>query len=161
MNPVHPVNPVQIPGNAFYRDMLARMPDQFKAGTEKTWGPTPYMLDVYLNDDIADALTTIPPRPWQVALPPGEGRGEGESPDPQRTPIWKPDSREREIINWLNRSMGRESDPLRGIPGDWRQAYVTVHGWRWFGFRTQELLDRFFATFPQPDPQTVAEVQTA
>ncbi len=56
--------------------------------------------------------------------------------------------REREIRNWCNRNLGRESSPIHGHEGLWHQGNVTMHGHTWYGFATEEMMTRFTLNFP-------------
>ena len=66
--------------------------------------------------------------------------------------IWKPTpwmvsvhdaGREHEIRNWLCLNLGGESSPIHGEEGVWHKGSVTMDGKTWYGFKTEELLQRF------------------
>jgi len=60
------------------------------------------------------------------------------------------DDRDLSMQNWCRQKIGDEAWPLHGKPGRWHRGGVTVHGWTWFGFETQALLDAFTAAWPVP-----------
>lgn len=61
--------------------------------------------------------------------------------------------RERRIRNWCYIHFGPESSPIHDKHGIWRQSNVTMHGYCWFGFASEELMNRFLAQFPSPPKQ--------
>jgi hypothetical protein len=58
--------------------------------------------------------------------------------------------REHEIRNWLNLNFGFERNPWRESKGLWHQSRVIMHGYCWYGFETEELMNRFVKQFPSP-----------
>jgi hypothetical protein len=53
------------------------------------------------------------------------------------------DDKHDEMRHWCYHNVGRESSPMHGSAGGWKQASVTMHGRSWFGFRTELLMKRF------------------
>lgn len=49
---------------------------------------------------------------------------------------------------WCYEHIGPPCRPIHGHEGDWQFGGVTIHGWTWIGFATQEQLDAFLAAFP-------------
>lgn len=58
------------------------------------------------------------------------------------------DGKEIEIRNWLNRSIGREYDEVLFPTGFWLRSPVTMRGRCWYGFATEQMLNRFLHIFP-------------
>ena len=52
-------------------------------------------------------------------------------------------------MGWLRENIGADSWPIHGKPGDWYFAGATVDGETWLGFRTEDMMRRFCAAFPQ------------
>lgn len=52
---------------------------------------------------------------------------------------------ERALISWCRSTFGDEALPIHGRPGEWQRGSATIHGWTWFGFRTEAQLDQFRA----------------
>jgi hypothetical protein len=98
--------------------------------------------DDYGNEDRKALMLEVwTPTPWMIDVYEGyddEGR-----------------SRERSIRNWCNHNMGRESSPIHGDHGIWHRGNVTMHGWTWYGFRSEQLMKWFQEVWPSPDkPKT-------
>jgi hypothetical protein len=82
------------------------------------------------------------PTPWMIDVYEGDGR-----------------DKEREIRNWCLRNLGTESSPIhdRDI-GEvyahervWHRGNVTMHGWTWYGFKTEAMMKRFQEAWPSPN----------
>lgn len=58
------------------------------------------------------------------------------------------EGREQEMWHWCYSLFGRESSPIHGQEGGWHRANVTLRGKTWYGFRTEALMKRFQAVFP-------------
>jgi hypothetical protein len=71
------------------------------------------------------------------------------SPTPFMEDVMSTD-REDEMIRWCQQQFGPESSPMHKRNGRWRRSLVTIHGWCWFGFETEELMNRFVERFPSP-----------
>jgi hypothetical protein len=67
---------------------------------------------------------------------------------------------EMKIKSWLYHNLGPESSPMHGKEGLWHRAHVTLHGWSWVGFKTEDLLRRFLKVFPQPERQNTCRTPT-
>lgn len=48
-----------------------------------------------------------------------------------------------DIMDWCREKFGDEAWPIHGKVGNWHCGGVTVHGWTWLGFATQEMLASF------------------
>lgn len=59
--------------------------------------------------------------------------------------------RDLEMRWWCRDRWGREAAPLHGIAGEWLRGGATIHGWTWYGFRTQAQLNEFMAAWPDPE----------
>lgn len=75
------------------------------------------------------------PTPWMVDVYDG--------------PSHPNDSRRREIIEWCVEKFGPESWPIHDKPANWYRGTSTIYGWTWYGFATEEMLNRFLEHFPQ------------
>ncbi len=53
------------------------------------------------------------------------------------------DPRYDEIAEWCRETLGREASPIHGIDGHWQRGRVTVDGWTWYGFATEEMMRQF------------------
>lgn len=58
------------------------------------------------------------------------------------------EGKEGELTNWCRKEIGRESSFIHGKKGLWRRGNVIIFGWTWFGFATEELMNRFVEKFP-------------
>lgn len=56
---------------------------------------------------------------------------------------------DREIRDWLHDNLGDEAFPIRGRAGTWQRSGVTIQGWTWLGFASEELMKRFLERWPQ------------
>lgn len=59
-------------------------------------------------------------------------------------------TRRLEIREWLTERFGAEAWPLHGRPGRWHTGSVTVNGWTWIGFDTEEAMREFEEAWPAP-----------
>lgn len=59
-------------------------------------------------------------------------------------------SRNSEIRNWLQQNFGNESSPIHKALGLWHESSVTIHGYSWYGFKTEKLMNRFLDQFHSP-----------
>src|SRR5690606_32151703 len=48
--------------------------------------------------------------------------------------------RYRDIMEWCWSEFGPEASPIHGKPGNWHSGGMTVSGWTWMGFATQEMM---------------------
>lgn len=81
------------------------------------------------------------PTPWMVDVydsPPGDDRK----------------SRRQEIRHWCVEQFGPESWPIHDRPASWYSGSATVYGWTWYGFATEEMLNRFMEQFPDAVDRT-------
>ena len=63
-----------------------------------------------------------------------------------------PDSdRRRTMVEWCDDRFGPEAWPIHGRAGDWRLGGVTMNGWTWIGFKTEQQLLEFCAAWPEPE----------
>lgn len=58
--------------------------------------------------------------------------------------------RDREMCEWCRDKFGDEAWPIHGRPGAWQRGGVTIYGWTWFGFETEEMLRQFIEAWPVP-----------
>lgn len=95
--------------------------DQHRLELEhKVWDPTPWVIDI-------------------------------RSPYPGSSPVsfHSGDVDRYTHIEWLRENIGSDSWPIHDKPGDWYFAGATVDGETWLGFRTEDMMRRFMAAFPQ------------
>ena len=64
------------------------------------------------------------------------------TPTPWMIDVQVDDNRD-EIRHWCYQNLGRESSPMHGHEGAWKQASVTLLGSSWFGFKTEAMMERF------------------
>lgn len=66
---------------------------------------------------------------------------------------------DRDMREWCRDRWGREHWPIHALPGLWQRGGVTLNGWTWYGFATQEMLAEFEAEFgcSQPDGLTSSD----
>ena len=77
------------------------------------------------------------------------------SPTPWVIDVFIPTDESKHVIrNWLIYNFGPESEPSCEVKGSWRASFVTVHSFCWYGFKTEDLMNRFLAKFPQPKRTT-------
>lgn len=57
---------------------------------------------------------------------------------------------ERAMLDWCRAAFGDEAWPIHGRPGEWQRGSATIHGWTWFGFRTEGQMNQFNERFPTP-----------
>lgn len=55
---------------------------------------------------------------------------------------------EHYIRQWCLNNFGKESWPIHDNPADWYRGGATVNGWTWFGFKTEEMMQRFIDAWP-------------
>lgn len=60
-------------------------------------------------------------------------------------------TRRLEIREWCTERFGPEAWPIHGRPGRWHTGGVTIHGWTWIGFDTEEAMREFQAAWPAPE----------
>lgn len=82
------------------------------------------------------------PTPWVIAI-------RSPYPDSSSASFKAGDVDRLTHMDWLYRNLGDESRPIHGKPGDWQFGGATVDGETWLGFRTEEMMRRFIAFFPQ------------
>ena len=58
--------------------------------------------------------------------------------------------RERAMIEWCRDEFGDEAWPIHGKSGSWHYGCVTIHGWTWFGFDTEDKMHQFCERWPAP-----------
>lgn len=75
------------------------------------------------------------PTPWIVNVYTGPGH---------------PDRRNQDMLEWCDKNLGEASYPIHGREGVWHQGSATVNGWTWFGFATEEMMNRFLEAWPTP-----------
>jgi len=90
----------------------------------------------YVNDALRDTWT---PTPWMVD-------------------VFDRD-REQEINTWLNDNLGREHIPHLSREGVWHKSCVTIDGWTWYGFATEEHLEQFKVAFRSAFPSPTVVVR--
>jgi hypothetical protein len=61
---------------------------------------------------------------------------------------WIGEERDREMRRWCGKAFGEEARPIHGRPGAWQRGGATVNGWTWFGFASEEMMERFLAAWP-------------
>lgn len=66
------------------------------------------------------------------------------------------DDRSREMMDWCRNEFGVESWPIHGKPGNWHRGGVTLYGWTWMGFATEEMMLKFIERWPAPNNQVQA-----
>ena len=59
--------------------------------------------------------------------------------------------RSREMQWWCRDQFGPECWPIHGHPGTWQRGGVTMSGWTWYGFASEEQMQQFLARWPEPD----------
>lgn len=69
------------------------------------------------------------------------------------------DGRDREMMSWCRDRFGEEAWPIHGRPGRWYRGGATIHGWTWFGFETQSMMDKFSDAWPAPADSEVANAK--
>ena len=57
-------------------------------------------------------------------------------------------SRYNKIMSWCHKAFGAESDPMRGVVGNWRCGAATVFGYTWLGFDSKDKADQFESHWP-------------
>ena len=62
----------------------------------------------------------------------------------------EPDRR-MSMIEWCVDRFGPPAWPIHGKPGRWQEGGVTIHGWTWFGFDTEDAMLAFVAAWPAPE----------
>ena len=64
-----------------------------------------------------------------------------------------PDPRDRDILEWCYEEFGEQANPFgpEPQPGRWRRGSATIHGWTWYGFASQEDMEKFVAAWPTPE----------
>lgn len=60
--------------------------------------------------------------------------------------------RDRQMVEWCRDKFGDEAWPVHGRPGAWQRGGVTLYGWTWFGFDTEDKLDAFNARWAVAEP---------
>ena len=58
--------------------------------------------------------------------------------------------RDIEIRQWCLDHFGEEAWPLHDRPGRWVRGSVTIHGYTWFGFASEDDMNAFLAAWPDP-----------
>lgn len=53
--------------------------------------------------------------------------------------------RRREMEDWCRENFGQENLAIWGKKGNWQLGSVTIFGWNWAGFATQEQMEKFLA----------------
>lgn len=51
----------------------------------------------------------------------------------------------REIILWCREHFGDEAWPIHSEAGNWQRGSATVYGWTWYGFATEQMMQKFQA----------------
>lgn len=88
----------------------------------------------YLDDDMRELqLKVWSPTPWML-----DSYAEDEE-------------QERIMWQWCRTQYGQECSVIHGNDGLWQRGNVTLHGWTWYGFHTEEAMDRFADQFPPPN----------
>lgn len=88
----------------------------------------------YRTDEQSDLQRKVwSPTPWVVNV--FEGRND--------------DMMYFEIGEWCRENIGPESSPIHEMQGEWRRGGATVDGWTWYGFATEEIMNRFLEAWPQ------------
>ena len=64
------------------------------------------------------------------------------------------DDRYREMREWCREQFGPECWPIHGKPGTWQTGSVTIYGWTWFGFATEDQMKQFLEAWPSPERAT-------
>lgn len=67
-----------------------------------------------------------------------------------------PSERERDIVEWCREQFGPEGSPIHEIAGTWHRGNAVIFGWAWFGFATEEQMQRFIAVWPTPAGEIAA-----
>lgn len=49
----------------------------------------------------------------------------------------------RWIMDWCRERWGPEAWPLHDRGGTWQRGGATIHGWTWFGFATEAMMQEF------------------
>ena len=47
------------------------------------------------------------------------------------------------LRKWLEEHLGPESSPIHGMEGRWHFGYVTIYGWIWIGFASEQEMEQF------------------
>ena len=55
---------------------------------------------------------------------------------------------DRAMVEWCREAFGGEAWPIHGRAGEWQRGSATIHGWTWFGFRTEDQMNQFLSRFP-------------
>jgi hypothetical protein len=86
----------------------------------------------YENAELMRAVWT--PTPWMVDV---HDRG------------WDEDHGRslHEIFEWCNLNLGTRYDYWSRRDGRWQRGNVTICGWTWYGFATEEMMRRFCERF--------------
>lgn len=100
---------------------------------------------LHLNDNVAGRYAALNLEVW--------------SPTPWMTDVFVENDDVRHTMrNWLNQNLGPESEPFRKREGSWHISCVTMRGYCWYGFATEELMKRFIKRFPSP-PKTNVRIE--
>lgn len=55
---------------------------------------------------------------------------------------------EQKMQSWCLEQFGDEAWPIHDRPGNWNRGGATIHGWVWYGFHTEAMMQQFMAEFP-------------
>lgn len=58
--------------------------------------------------------------------------------------------RNESIVNWCFQNFGKEASPILGKSGNWYSGGASINGWRWMGFKTEEMMKEYLGAWPNP-----------
>ena len=61
------------------------------------------------------------------------------------------EKKQRDIMQWCLDEFGPEAWPIHGKSGQWHSGGVTINGWTWMGFSTEEQMQKFLTRWPSPN----------
>lgn len=63
----------------------------------------------------------------------------------------------KEIKDWCREQFGAEALPILDNPGNWQTGTVTLFGWTWMGFATEEQMNKFIERWLTPEEKLIKE----